>query len=161
MYYAADAPGVGRELRRVALQNGVSSSALVHDIVPGAGSSSPTGLSPAPFRNLFGGDVGSLLYFAATTPTTGEELWVTEGLPGTTRMVLDLVPGTAPSWPKHITQFGAGDYVAFTATSSSRAFVTDGSAAGTREVCGSAVSVSQTHEFTQVGCDLWLVGSSG
>ena len=41
--------------------------------------------------------VGSNVFFAAKTPTTGEELWVTDGTTAGTRLVLDIHAGGASS----------------------------------------------------------------
>ncbi len=62
------------------------------DLVPGAGSSSPTAFAP----------LGDHVYFAATTPATGKELWRTDGTAAGTQLVSDIEPGPSDSNPSHL-----------------------------------------------------------
>ncbi|HEX4965557.1 MAG TPA: hypothetical protein VF173_32405 [Thermoanaerobaculia bacterium] len=64
-------------------------TALVSDILPGEGSSMPTGLTAA----------GGKAFFAAHDGEHGWELWETDGTAGGTRMAFDLNPGPFSSMP--------------------------------------------------------------
>jgi ELWxxDGT repeat protein len=62
-----------------------SDSRLVRDINTSAGSSgNPSNLVAA----------GGKVFFTASTPTTGTELWVSDGTNAGTRMVRDIWPGS-------------------------------------------------------------------
>jgi len=62
---------------------------LLKDINPGANPS-----TPAEFFNY-----GDKLYFNASNPTYGNELWSTDGTPEGTNLAFDINPGTASSLP--------------------------------------------------------------
>src|SRR5262249_55605910 len=49
--------------------------------------------------------VGDRVFFAASTPETGNELWVSDGTPEGT-VVLDIIPGPAGSFPMSLTNVG-------------------------------------------------------
>ncbi|HEY1012804.1 MAG TPA: ELWxxDGT repeat protein, partial [Herpetosiphonaceae bacterium] len=63
------------------------SQLLVRDIQPGAAGSDPQHLAVA----------GDTVFFAATAPDTGRELWRSDGTPAGTALVADLQPGPASS----------------------------------------------------------------
>lgn len=44
---------------------------------------------------------GSTIYYAASTPSTGYELWATDGTPEGSRLVKDIAPGKFSSTPQH------------------------------------------------------------
>src|SRR5262245_50566977 len=71
------------------------SAPLVKDINPAIVGSVPTSLTV----------VGDRVFFAASTPETGNELWVSDGTPEGT-VVLDLIPGPAGSFPMSLTNVG-------------------------------------------------------
>jgi ELWxxDGT repeat protein len=79
-----------------------SQSATEIVINPGSDGSSPGG-----FYND-----GSTVYFAATTSTSGRELWTTSGTQASTKLFKDINPGTASSNPSHIVYFGGFRYFA-------------------------------------------------
>ena len=76
--------------------------------------------------------VGNRLFFAARDQTHGTELWVTDGTPQGTRLVLDIRPGLGSSELANFT--AAGDKLFFTAEDGIHGrelWVSDGTAAGT------------------------------
>ncbi len=71
--------------------------------------------------------------FAARDANHGSELWVTDGTPTGTHLLLDIKPGPQSSEPLELTR--AGDLVFFSAEDGQRGrelWVTDGTVAGTR-----------------------------
>jgi ELWxxDGT repeat protein len=75
-----------------------------------------------------------LLVFAADDGVHGQELWVTDGSAGGTRLLADLVPGAEASFPGLFTPLGGGLVMFGTndAAIGTRHWITDGTAAGTR-----------------------------
>lgn len=57
-------------------------------------------------RTKAGGGFSERVFFSATTDADGEELWVTDGTPGGTRIVFDSVPGPDSGRPFDITAIG-------------------------------------------------------
>lgn len=94
IFFSADKDLTGTELWAFA----DSSSNLVADIFPGAGSSLP---SDFVVHN-------DTLYFFATTPNTGRELFLLDG--ETARVVAEVVPGSAGSNPDELVSFDGGLY---------------------------------------------------
>jgi trimeric autotransporter adhesin len=77
--------------------------------------------------------VGSRLLFPAFDPEAGSELWTTDGTPGGTARLVDLVPGFDSNSPFDLTTMG--DRIFFSGTdgiNGRELFVSDGTAAGTR-----------------------------
>ncbi|MFO0846725.1 MAG: ELWxxDGT repeat protein, partial [Gemmataceae bacterium] len=94
----------------------------VVDLVPGSGSSSPTQLTA----------VGRTLYFVATTPSTGEELFRSDGTAAGTRLVADITPGPGGSLPRNLTNVnGVLFFTAQDADHGVELWRSDGTAAGT------------------------------
>jgi len=87
-----------------------------------------------PSNSVFGA-AGGQVFFLATRPASGKELWVSDGTLAGTRE-LDLLPGTLGSEPTLLTPFG--DRMVFTARTSlsgdRRLWASDGTAAGTAPV---------------------------
>lgn len=107
------------------------------------------------------------LYFSASTPATGTELWVTDGTPAGTRLAVDLAPGALGSGPRQLTVLN--DRLLFTASartpdgalSGVEWWSTDGTPAGTRlvaDIFGGAGG-SDPHEPTMVGDHLYFVAT--
>ena len=71
--------------------------------------------------------------FAAGTPETGSELWITDGTAEGTRLLKQLLPGPDGSAPSDFTDLGDGRalFVASGGASGSALWVTDGTPAGT------------------------------
>ena len=95
LLFAATEPTAGRELWR---SDGTDGGAVsVADINPGPASSSPVFIARAT-RNHSPVESGSdTLFFAASAPSTGRELWKTDGTREGTVQVADIVPGPASS----------------------------------------------------------------
>jgi ELWxxDGT repeat protein len=94
----------------------------VADIAPGA-----TGSFPSLFANVNG-----TLYFAASHPTYGNELWKSDGTAGGTVLVKDIRPGTSDAGPFHFTNVNGTLF--FTANDGTRGYElwkSDGTSAGT------------------------------
>lgn len=93
------------------------------DITSGSGNSSPT------YLTSYQGKV----YFWATTPANGTELYVSDGTPAGTQLLKDIVPGPGSSYPNSFIEcnnllfFSANDSVHGT-----ELWVTDGTGAGTQ-----------------------------
>lgn len=159
LYFAATTPQHGRELHRLGLNTG--NIELVADIVPGTGSSSPAQLVAARQRQLANGDAGSLLYFTASTPATGRELWRTEGDHATLRLLGDLAPGSASSKPMDVTQYGDGATVVFSADTPGKGrelWVSEGTRFDTRLLCDVVAGAGDGSpaDFVQYGSELFF-----
>jgi len=107
---------------------GASAQVLVKDFntTPSAepGNSSPSSFQPLP---------GNRALFVQSTPSTGPELWVTDGTVGGTAMVTELQPGALGGGPQQFVELSSGVYV-FTASTAAHGWEvwrTDGTAAGT------------------------------
>jgi ELWxxDGT repeat protein len=171
LYFVPEDATVGRELWRT--DGTLAGTVLVADINPGVASSNPqrltddglilffgattpsTGLepwvtdgtnttllrdiSPGPGSSLLFGTpsermvaAGGNLVFAAFDLANGRELWKSDGTPGGTVLLKDLVPGEDPSQPSELTKFG--DLVLISAMDlglAIRLWKTDGTTAGT------------------------------
>lgn len=120
----------------------IAGTALVKDIVPGLGSSSPSKLVAA----------GDRLFFFPYTRQFGRELWVTDGTAAGTRMVKDIDPGSGSPILRDAVGFhGKLYFVARAGRSGYRLWCSDGTAAGTRMVSGA----DQPEALTPSGD--WLV----
>jgi ELWxxDGT repeat protein len=87
LLFTAEADAHGSELWRT--DGTPEGTVLVRDILPGEGSSTPTGLTAA----------GGHVYFAAHDGEHGWELWQSDGTSEGTRMVQDINPGPFSSAP--------------------------------------------------------------
>jgi ELWxxDGT repeat protein len=95
---------------------------ILGDLVPGA-----TGSDPSGFVDLDGSVI-----FAATHPTLGRELWISDGTAAGTTLLLDIEPGANPSNPNHLVRAGAYVFFwAFQAGIGYELWRTDGTPAGT------------------------------
>ncbi len=102
----------------------VSAPVLLADIVPGVGSSASFGFARA--ETMPG------VVFAATSPESGREIWITDGTTAGTQLLLDIYPGPLGSSPAHFN--AANGFVYFTATSpdhGTELWRTDGTPEGT------------------------------
>lgn len=82
------------------------STALLKDIYPGPESSTLGDCSR--FMSLSG---RPSVAFAATSPDTGRELWVTDGTPEGTRLRADLIPGAGTSSPSSLFDVRSAQYL--------------------------------------------------
>ncbi|PHK93413.1 hypothetical protein CR162_18575 [Pseudoroseomonas rhizosphaerae] len=107
---------------------------LLKDIHPGGMPSNGTFPSEFPqgLKTLSDGRV----LFTANDGEHGWELWVTDGTPDGTRMVLDLVPGAGGNQPRDLVSLpnGKATFVALGADGHPGLWVTDGTAEGTKEI---------------------------
>src|SRR5439155_692817 len=107
---------------------------LVKDINTATDDSSPDGLT----------DVNGTLFFVASDPTNGRELWKSDGTAAGTVLVKDIHPGSGDSYPYWLTDVnGTLFFAAFDPSNGTELWKSDGTAAGT-------VLVNATRR----GCDL-------
>ncbi|MDP3233400.1 MAG: HYR domain-containing protein [Myxococcales bacterium] len=113
-------------------------------------------------RGSSAGEVASLsgqAFVVLSEPSTGEELWATDGTPSGTRLVIDLCPGVAGSGPTLLTVVGSALY--FMAGDSPlrghrKLWRTDGTAAGTTPVANLACEA-----LVPVGTELFCLNRTG
>ncbi len=92
-------------------------------------------VSGAPDGPIFMTAHEGLLFFAQTDATNGFELWVTDGSFAGTRIVKDINPGSAGSYPTLLTSTPSGLYFAAqTVDGGSELWISDGTSSGTRQV---------------------------
>ena len=131
-----------------------SSASRVTDIEPGVGGSDPNDLTV----------VGSQLFFVGTnSATTGTELWVTDGTPGS-ESVIDIIPGTEGAWPRHLTAFDSKVFfAATTADAGMELWSSDGTPGGTSRVADiySGIEDSGPLNLTPVGSQLFFSANDG
>ena len=112
-------------------RSGEMRTLFVVDIDSGTRSSSPLGFEAS--RDSITGDTMLPIYFSATLPSTGRELWVSDGSKEGTNLVKDINPGLSDSNPKYLTWFrGALYFQANDGSHGRELFVSDGSEVGTR-----------------------------
>ena len=105
--------------------------------IPGGITHQVVNIGPDPF----GGDVREIarleigVVFAAFTPTTGSELWISDELRQNTKLVKDILPGSAGSLPRDF--FAMGKKLYFSCYSGGKArevWETDGTEQGTKSL---------------------------
>lgn len=140
MFFTADDGTSGTELWR---SDGTEAGTwMVKDIWPGAGASDPKLLTvvsgPSAYETPEGELIvpGDVLYFSASSPGHGRELWKTDGTPEGTALVRDIVPGIGSSLPYWITPVALEPGMAFFSAQTPEAgrelWITDGTESGTR-----------------------------
>ncbi len=143
---------IGLDLGGGGIAAAQSAPFLVKDIASAPASSNPTGF----FR------IGATTYFKATTPTTGAELWKTDGTPEGTVLVRDVNPGPASamgSFPlsslNGVLYFWATDGTGTNAA----IWRSDGTAAGTTKVAsvtgGPLINAGSVLVFNGPEGELW------
>lgn len=76
-----------------------------------------------------------IFFFFASTASTGDELWVSDGTPSGTMMLKDIEPGASSSTPHNMVEVNGKVYFAATTSSTgTELWVSDGTAAGTNMV---------------------------
>jgi ELWxxDGT repeat protein len=135
IFCRAFTPEFGNELYRTGLTPG--STVLLKDIMPGPKSSSIFNMTA----------VGSLCFFTADDGVHGTELWVSDGSPAGTHLVLDILTGFVQVGTKRVPAsgrpsglvafdgqiyFAAGDGGIFAAAPGRELWSSNGTAAGTR-----------------------------
>ena len=106
--------------------------------------------------------VGEMLFFAAQTPTTGSELWKSDGTESGTVRVKDINPGSAHSLPRYLTNvngtlyFSANDGIA-----GEELWTSDGTEAGTVMVAElvEGSGGSNPASFTEVAGKLFFLAT--
>lgn len=130
-----------------------STPQIIQDINPGAGNSTP--LFPGPTF----AEVNGLVYFAATTPTQGVELWRTNGTASGTWLVRDINPGVVSSQPMYLTNVGGTLYFAANnAASGIELWKSNGTSSGTLLVADieAGVGFSLPRQLINVGGTLFF-----
>ncbi|HEX6101117.1 MAG TPA: Calx-beta domain-containing protein [Thermoanaerobaculia bacterium] len=105
---------------------GAQSPYLVKDI-NSTTNASPTSSNPANFFRF-----GPRIYFSASTPQTGEELWSTDGTAAGTSMVANIMTGSQGSKPSRFSIVNGSLLFAASDSRGEELWITDGTAAGTR-----------------------------
>ncbi|MCP3102072.1 hypothetical protein LZ198_24700 [Myxococcus sp. K15C18031901] len=95
LLFVGDAPPTGREPWVSSGSHGAGTF-LLRELVPGPEGSDPMDLTR----------VGDRVFFSATDPVHGRELFVSDGSPEGTRLVADLWPGEEGSFPEGLTALG-------------------------------------------------------
>ncbi len=131
------------------------------DLAPGVVSSNPIALA---------GD-SQHIWFSATDPQHGRELWITDGTPGGTRLVADVEPGSASGIDTLaravVTSAGELLFQASNATVGAEAFLSDGTSTGTRPLLDirpgpgdSRAGGSGTDTFLSFGNRIWFAATN-
>ena len=138
-------------LRPEAVQTSYGSLDLLLDIYSGSNSSNAT----------FGPILNGKMLFSASTASTGNELWITDGTAAGTTLVKDIYAGSDSSSPKNMTL--AGDKVYFRAygdvTSGLELWVTDGTANGTTLVKDIYPGSNGSHPNSSYPSNFYAFGS--
>lgn len=96
--------------------------------------------------------VGENLFFAATDGTAGEELWITDGFDGSTKMVMDIFPGEESSELHGLIEHnGLCYFFADDGVNGKELWSSDGTEAGTQMIVdinvGSSSSLFSSFEY--------------
>ena len=126
VYFSANDGNTGHELW---VTDG-GTPTLVKDIWPG----SPLSTHSEPGHFAAVGNTGTFV-FSAHDGVTGRELWVSDGTPGGTTLLMDIRPGVLHSNPGHMVEFGGRVYFqADDGVQGPELWVTDGTPGGTMPV---------------------------
>jgi ELWxxDGT repeat protein len=105
--------------------------------------------------------VGGNVYFSYSTTGVGSELWVSDGTPLGTRMLVDLNPGAASASPAQLLNVAGTLYFTAVTATGRDLWRTDGTAAGTRLVADlpddAGVAPS---DFVAAGSSLYFMASA-
>jgi ELWxxDGT repeat protein len=140
LFFSADDGTSGQELWKT--DGTTEGTQLVKDIFPGGADNDGI---PDPFLTEFKGK----LYFNGTDGTSGRELWVSDGTEEGTRLLKDLVPGSAGGNPRYFAVLDSSLYF----YSGNDIWKTDGTEEGTVP----SVDISVRSEFVKAGNDLFFM----
>ena len=132
---------------------GLALSAPAQTLVKDIDATLPTelgGSEPADFTFADG-----VTYFTALGAGTGRELFASDGTPGGSGLVVDLLEGALSSEPTALTPFGSDVFFIATSSSTSGAFRSDGTAGGT------ALLLSGAEDVGSDGANLYLLDVAG
>lgn len=112
--------------------------------------------------------IGSTVYFAGYNPTTGYELWKTDGTNSGTQLVLDIFTGTSNGEPNNsepLNLYAVGSTLFFTATTSAHGrelWRSDGTAGGTVRISDIATGTGSSNpgSFMHIGTTLYFAASN-
>ena len=94
-------------------------------------------------------EMGGVVYFSATHPAYGTELWKSDGTAAGTVMVKDIYPGSRSSSPAYLTNVnGTLFFVAYDPDHGAGLWKSDGTAAGTVMVKDITLGATATNIFT-------------
>lgn len=132
IYFAANDGATGFELWRT--DGTEAGTYLLKDILPGP--VGPFGIHQSrSLTQFFTGEAGGRLFFAANDVVHGSELWATDGTPGGTVLVKDIVPGSDGSTPSRMIELnGSLIFWAQIPAMGGVPWKSDGTAAGTLPV---------------------------
>ncbi len=137
---------------------------LLLDVQPGAGSSSTS----LPAYNSFEADAialgGGAFLFTADDGVHGIEPWVSDGTPGGTSLLLDVNPGSDPSYPHGFLRLGSRILFGASAPSTgSELWSTDGTAVGTALLkdLNPGPNSGNVRALTLVGSQAFFAASNG
>ncbi|HYO55359.1 ELWxxDGT repeat protein [Archangium sp.] len=129
---------------------------LVRDIRPPA---LPTASSPGSDpRNYL--RVGSTLFFTASDPLHGRELWASDGTATGTRLVRDIFPGSGESRPEQFTELNGVLYFRASTGTGDPLWRSDGTPEGTRPILAGSRSL-YVAELALAGGTLYLSANGG
>jgi ELWxxDGT repeat protein len=122
---------------------------LIKDINTNLVSNLNPSSSPSSWQNF-----GPIVFFAASTPATGRELYWTLGTPGSSKVIKDIAKGPASPAPQELTPLGTK--ILFSAkepTHGRELWITDGTSGGTKLLkdIGNLNSSSFPSQLTRVG----------
>ncbi len=142
VYFGADDGVNGREIWYT--DGTTAGTQLLKDIVPGASGNNDVTTYPTAIHN-------NKMYFTASEPVYGQEIWETDGTTAGTQLAIETLPGTGGSIPAVLASYGSKLYI--TATNASmerRLYQSDGTTAGTYEIApAGATNTSPIIEYTQ------------
>lgn len=147
---------------------GSTEISLLRDFSPGAkdSSSSPALGHPPKSHSV---TINGIVYFPASHLRYGRELWRTDGTPGGTWLVKDIMPGASSSGPTELRVVANKlVFIASSADSVRRIWISDGTSAGTKALLGTGgvlntyLLETETRQqlFFATKQELWRVGDT-
>lgn len=96
-------------------------------------------------------EFNGIIYFSGFEPSTGNELWRTDGTPDGTWLISDILPGSMGSSPDNLTWCGSKLYFTANSGTLSQPHVSNGTAEGTymlADIFNNGTVGSYAHDFT-------------